>query len=181
MCNVQNIHLNDELLRKFRDDCLTQEELLQVLTHIAECDYCADNLAALEEAQNDIAVPMNLKQQILERTQDADVQFAVTANRTMRKTSKKLQLLLYSAQTAAAVILALLMLMAADKVDLQAQAPVQQMEERLEDRNTAYPEEEKDDSRFHKSSSVTSAMRDAGNKAKQYVSDWTNQLLNGGN
>lgn len=98
------MHLKKEELEKFQKDMLSGEEMIAVLTHVSECDYCAAQLGELQASHQ---APDYLKGQIMARTKTIDHQASAAAG----ETKKQLQLFLYSLRTAAAVFAAVLVLL----------------------------------------------------------------------
>lgn len=146
------MHIEEKTLEAFEKNELSPSEYIQTLEHVMTCDYCAEKLASLEEKEP-LQAPGYLKDQILHRTSMLDVQAAVT----IKKTSKHIQFLLYSLKAATAVVGALLILLAVT---------------RAEDAGT-----------FEKSintTEFTSRLSQGGNKAIDYISEFSNQIFNGG-
>lgn len=98
-------HVTEEWLSDFAEGQLTESELGQMFRHLKSCDYCAEQLADFLE--KDLAAPpAYLRDEILERSRCPDVQ----ASKTIYRTSKRMQLFLYSLKVGLAVAASLFML-----------------------------------------------------------------------
>ncbi len=91
-------HINEEMIEKLLTGCATNEEKIRILTHASSCECCSERLLLLNEKENPMAMPQNLKESILTGTQ-----------RTIPKSPKK-QFWFYSAKVCAAVCAALVVL-----------------------------------------------------------------------
>lgn len=145
------MHVEKKDLEAFQKNELGSDEYLDVLEHIKSCDYCAEKLVYLEEEP--MKAPLYLKGQILERTQMLDVQATVQ----IKKTSKSIQLLLYSLKTVTAVAGALLILFTVSRIDTDIT---------FEKINIA--------------GKITNKLVEGSNQALNFINEFSNQIVNGG-
>lgn len=99
-------HISDKDFYAFQHDFMNQKEREIFLDHIATCNYCAD-LFATSMSEDLIAAPRDLKTNILKAVKRPEVQLAAR----VRKTSKRMQLLVYSLKVGTATAVALLLLL----------------------------------------------------------------------
>ncbi|MGO5051484.1 anti-sigma factor family protein [Lachnospiraceae bacterium LCP25S3_G4] len=150
------MHVEQLTLQRFLEGTLNTEQYMEVLEHIAECEYCAEEIAVVEMQESRVKAPAYLKEQILTRSQAPDIQAAIRA----KKTSKKMQLFYYSAKTATAVIGALLLLIAVTQANTT---------DRIN-----YKKEP------HKIEEVTGKIKESSNQLAGFINEFSNQLINGG-
>lgn len=70
---MNNPHMNKELLNRFHDNNLSDNEIISLLDHISKCTYCADAFAASFHDENLFKAPKNLKEQVLINAQSIRV------------------------------------------------------------------------------------------------------------
>ena len=99
------MHINKKDLIEFDNGNMNTQEVIEFLSHLDHCDFCLDQMMEQENNSTDTA-PSYLMEQILDKAGSGEVQLARAAN----KASRKIQLLHYSLQTAAGVMVALLLL-----------------------------------------------------------------------
>lgn len=102
-------HITDEMWIALKQDTIRPEEYMEILAHTCDCTWCAERLAnALEQEEQSAKVlpPSYLAGEILERAKQLDV---VTVQ-AVKRTSKKLQLFLYSMKVGVAVAFSMLIL-----------------------------------------------------------------------
>ena len=146
------MHIEKEVLEGFQKNQLETVKYVQVLEHMKLCDYCAENLASLEE-ENLIKAPRYLKDQIVNRAGMPDIQAAVQ----LKNTSKNVQILLYGLKTATAVAGALLLLFAVT---------------RMEDAGTF--------DRINITNEFSGRLSERGNHIVDFMNEFSNQIINGG-
>ena len=98
------MHINKKDLIEFDNGNMNTQEVIEFLSHLDHCDFCLDQMMEQENNSTDTA-PSYLMKQILDKAGSGEVQLARAAN----KASRKIQLLHYSLQTAAGVMVALLL------------------------------------------------------------------------
>lgn len=146
------MHIQENIMKEFLDGKLEAEQLLEVLEHMEICDYCAEALTTISDAQT-LNAPRYLKDQIINRTQMVDIQ----AVEQIKKTSKKMSLLLYTLRTTTAVAGALLILFAVGRMENY------EMHKPLE-----------------LTSEVSARLSKGSDQAVSFINDFTNQIINGG-
>lgn len=173
-------HITEEMWISLENDTISQKEYMQILEHTCDCTWCAERLAeilmpddaAVMEADAAAVMPPSyLAEEILERTKQLDVQAVVT----VKQTSKKVQLLLYSLKVSAAVAFSILILgITANFQDIrfiQMEQPqrVEQMSEeggRQEER--------------HQKKDILDKVDRAADGITKRMNEFANQILNGG-
>lgn len=103
---IENRHISDDIFLAFKQDQLNQEEQINFLMHISECDYCSEKLAGFMESDM-IPAPPDMKQTILTASKRVDVQFVKNA----KEMTKRMQLILYSLKVGAATVGAFIILL----------------------------------------------------------------------
>ena len=106
------MHINKKDLIEFDNGNMNTQEVIEFLSHLDHCDFCLDQMMEQENNSTDTA-PSYLMEQILDKAGSGEVQLARAAN----KASRKIQLLHYSLQTAAGVMVALLLLFSIPNLD----------------------------------------------------------------
>ena len=99
------MHINKKDLIEFDNGNMNTQEVIEFLSHLDHCDFCLDQMMEQEDSSTDTA-PAYLMEQILDKADSGEVQLARAANQA----SRKIRLLHYSLQTAAGVMVALLLL-----------------------------------------------------------------------
>ena len=99
------MHINKKDLIEFDNGNMNTQEVIEFLSHLDHCDFCLDQMMEQEDSSTDTA-PSYLMEQILDKADSGEVQLARAANQA----SRKIRLLHYSLQTAAGVMVALLLL-----------------------------------------------------------------------
>lgn len=97
-------HITEEELKQFHNNHLSIEETTELLQHIAQCTYCAEQFAESFETQT-IHAPANLKEDILLKA-ERKTQF----QKPMQKISAQKQFFLYSTKVCVAMCGALVLL-----------------------------------------------------------------------
>lgn len=113
------MHLRNTDIKQFQDNTMNTEEMIRFLEHLDECDFCMERFLD-DPSDADISAPSYLKEQILTRAAQPDVQ----ASKAVKQTSRKLQLFYYSLRTAAGVAAALFLLFSLGNTDLSALFPM---------------------------------------------------------
>jgi len=149
------MHIENEELVQFQKGDLDSVRMVELLEHIANCDYCADKLINME-SQELMPAPVYLKDQMIKRTQMLDVKAEIH----IKTTSKQVQLLLYGLKTTAAVLGALLLLFSVGQIRTAGN---------IEDVNHV---------------EVTTSLGNQLNEKSNFVADimnqYSNQIINGG-
>lgn len=101
-----NIHITQNELLEFQNDLMDPQDMKKFLEHISTCDYCSEMFAKCMEADL-VTAPIDMKGNILKATKRPEVQLEIK----LRKTSKQMQLMIYSLKVGTATIGALLVLL----------------------------------------------------------------------
>lgn len=110
------MHLDSKDIKQFEKNKMKTDEAIAFLEHLDACDFCLEKLISDETLTENIHTPACLKEQILSRAAQADVQTA----KAIKETSQKMQLFYYSLRTAAGVIAALVLLFTLNNVDFSS-------------------------------------------------------------
>ena len=163
------MHIDKNDLIEFDNGTMNEQELIEFLSHLDPCDSCLDQMIEQEDSSTDTA-PAYLMEQILDKADSGEVQLARAANNA----SRKMQLLHYSLQTAAGVIVALLLLFSIPNLDFTSlhQDTSSQI-------NKTLPEHE--DSRLYQfTRELGQNIGDGTSSFIKYISDFSSKLMNGG-
>lgn len=110
------MHLEPKDIKHFKNNTMDIEEMIAFLEHLDSCDFCLDQLTSDKELAGNVHAPACLKEQILSRAVQTDVQTA----KAVKETSHKMQLFYYSLRTAAGVVAALFLLFTMGSIDLSS-------------------------------------------------------------
>ena len=163
------MHIDKKDLIEFDNGNMNTQEVIEFLSHLDHCDFCLKQMIEQEDSSTDTA-PAYLMEQILDKADSGEVQLARAAN----KASRKMQLLHYSLQTAAGVIVALLLLFSIPNLDFTSlhQDTSSQI-------NKTLPEHE--DSRLYQfTRELGQNIGDGTGSFIKYISDFSSKLMNGG-
>ncbi len=160
MSDNQHISKNDFIL--FQNNLMPHVDRTKFLEHIAACDHCADQFAALM-TEDIITAPKDLKANILKAVKRPEVQLAAKA----RETSKRMQLFIYSLKVGTATVCALLLLM------LTMNIPNISTAFHLPDKVSSELSAENESSK-----SLTSVIRDGMNNLSNSMLDLSNNIMN---
>ena len=148
------MHINKKDLIEFDNGNMNTQEIIEFLSHLDHCDFCLDQMM----------------EQILDKADSGEVQLARAANQA----SRKIQLLHYSLQTAAGVMVALLLLFSIPNLDFTS---LHQDTSSQTDR--ILPEHE--NGRLYQfTRELGQNIGDGTSSFIKYVSDFSSKLMNGG-
>ena len=148
------MHINKKDLIEFDNGNMNTQEVIEFLSHLDHCDFCLDQMM----------------EQILDKADSGEVQLARAAN----KASRKIQLLHYSLQTAAGVMVALLLLFSIPNLDFTS---LHQDTSSQTDR--ILPEHE--NGRLYQfTRELGQNIGDGTSSLIKYISDFSGKLMNGG-
>ena len=151
------MHINKKGLIEFDNGNMNTPEVIEFLSHLDHCDFCLDQMMEQEDSSTDTAP-------------SGEVQLARAAN----KASRKIQLLHYSLQTAAGVMVALLLLFSIPNLDFTS---LHQDTSSQTDR--ILPEHE--NGRLYQfTRELGQNIGDGTSSFIKYVSDFSSKLMNGG-
>lgn len=103
-------HISQTDLYAFNHNIMNQKDKEIFLEHICSCDYCSDQFATMMSDET-IKAPKDMKANILKATKQPEIQLTNLA----KKTSKKMQLFIYSLKVGAGTAVALLLLIFSTK------------------------------------------------------------------
>lgn len=110
------MHLDPKDIKCFDSNTMETKEIIAFLEHLDSCDFCLEQITSDKILTPDIQAPACLKEQILSRAVQTDVQTA----KAVKETSRKMQLFYYSLRTAAGVVAALFLLFTMGSIDLSS-------------------------------------------------------------
>lgn len=163
------MHINKKDLIEFDNGNMNTQEVIEFLSHLDYCDFCLDQMIEQENNSTDTA-PSYLAEQILDKADSGEVQLARAAN----KASRKIQLLHYGLQTAAGVMVALLLLFSIPNLDFTS---LHQDTSSQTDR--ILPEHE-NGRLYQLTRELGQNIGDGTSSFIKYVSDFSSKLMNGG-
>ena len=148
------MHINKKDLIEFDNGNMNTQEVIEFLSHLDHCDFCLDQMM----------------EQILNKADSGEVQLARAAN----KASRKIQLLHYSLQTAAGVMVALLLLFSIPNLDFTSL-----YQDTSSQTDRILPEHE--NGRLYQfTRELGQNIGDGTSSLIKYVSDFSSKLMNGG-
>ena len=148
------MHINKKDLIEFDNGNMNTQEIIEFLSHLDLCDFCLDQMM----------------EQILDKADSGEVQLARAANQA----SRKIRLLHYSLQTAAGVMVALLLLFSIPNLDFTS---LHQDTSSQTDR--ILPEHE--NGRLYQfTRELGQNIGDGTGSFIKYISDFSGKLMNGG-
>ncbi len=163
------MHINKKDLIEFDNGNMNTQEVIEFLSHLDHCDFCLDQMMEQENNSTDTA-PAYLMEQILDKADSGEVQLARAAN----KASRKIRLLHYSLQTAAGVMVALLLLFSIPKLDFTSLH-----QDTFSQTDRILPEHE--NGRLYQfTRELGQNIGDGTGSFIKYISDFSGKLMNGG-
>ncbi len=150
-------HICEEEFDLFLQDRMDQEQTINFLEHIGNCNFCADQFE-IHMAEDMLPAPRNFKDNLLTATKRPEIQLA----RRAQETSKRMQLLFYSLKVGTAAAGALLLLFLTMNFNPMAELPKEQ------------PTVKWNDSGF----SLTDTLRDNMYKMSDSMLDFSNNIIN---
>lgn len=153
-------HISEEMWDALQTDSIGQKDFVNILQHTCTCTGCAQRLAQSMETEDNIRhqPPTYLKDEIIKRTRQLNIQTAVTVKRT----SRQIQLMIYSLKVGMAVVVSVLIL---------------GFTSNLQDIQFSQLERPK---RVEREESVTDKMSGAMNGITDILNDFSNHILKGG-
>ena len=162
---TETSHITEEMWIALKEDSISSADFCKILEHTCDCTWCADRLASIMDREEQEAVPpAYLTEQILERVGQLDIQAAVT----IRRTSKRIQLLLYSLKVSAAVVFSILILVLTANFQ---EVGFTQIEKPAAEQEAPGQESEK---------SILDRVNEVTYEATEKMNEFANQILNGG-
>ena len=163
------MHIDKNDLIEFDNGTMNEQELIEFLSHLNHCDSCLDQMIE-QENHSPVTAPSYLAEQIMDKAISSEVQFARAAN----KVSRKVQFLRYGLQTAAGVAAALLLLFSIPDIDfseLKSNYSSVQSERTVPEHNSQL---------YDFSRGINQSICDGTSSLVQYISDFSNKIMNGG-
>ena len=97
-------HVNDIQFIAFRNNSMTNEEIISFLEHIGSCSFCSDRFATFM-SEDLVTAPRDLKQNVLKAVRHEQI-----IKSKVKEASRRMQLFLYGLKVGAAATLALILL-----------------------------------------------------------------------
>lgn len=110
------MHLDPKDIKYFDSNTMETKEVIAFLEHLDSCDFCLEQITSDKTLSPGIQAPACMKEQILSRAAQTDVQTA----KAVKETSRKMQLFYYSLRTAAGVVAALFLLFTMGSIDFSS-------------------------------------------------------------
>ena len=105
MTEVNKEHITKEMFENWHQGTMNSQEEEAFLLHTGNCTYCAEQFGNWME-QDLMEPPAYLKEEIVKRTRQVDVQTVVKVKRT----TKRMQLMIYSLKVGLAVVASIFLL-----------------------------------------------------------------------
>ncbi|NLK78998.1 MAG: hypothetical protein GX284_15100 [Clostridiales bacterium] len=105
MAEVNKEHITKEMFENWQQGMLNSQEEEAFLLHTGKCTYCAEQFGNWME-HDLMEPPAYLKEEIVKRTRQVDVQTVVKVKRT----TKRMQLMIYSLKVGLAVVASIFLL-----------------------------------------------------------------------
>lgn len=173
------MHADQELFEKFQQETMDTQEMIDFLSHLENCSFCLNELANIQECRAPSPAPSYLKEQILTRAMDPDVQTV----KAVHNTSRRMELLFYSLRTAAGVAAALVLLFSINRInssDLFSPVSRQKHFQETTESIDWTKQEERQTDIYDFSQSISSGLADSMNGVTDSLNGFTNILINGG-
>lgn len=162
------MHIDNDDLIKFENGTMEEDELIEFLSHLDRCDFCLEQMMTQESATP--AAPAYLADQILEKADSTEVQFAKAAS----KASHKVRLFYYGLQTAAGIAVALFLLFNIPNVDFSFKAPSYSVQTERSSSN-------RESSRLYNfTRDIGQSICDGTGSLSQCLNDFSSKIMNGG-
>lgn len=156
MTERKGTHITKEMFECWQQGEMNEKQEEEFLEHTGTCTFCAEQFGSWME-QDLMEPPAYLKDEIIRRTQQLDVQTVVK----VKKTSKQVQLMGYSLKVGLAVVASIFLLTISTKIPkMSAEIPQRQSDE-IEN--------------IQKQESITDKL----NRGSSFVTDALNQMTDG--
>ncbi len=131
-------HITRDLFCDWQEGKLKEPEEMELFTHIGACTFCAERFGNWMEGIFE-EPPGYLKEEILNRAHQIDVQASVK----LKETSRQVQLMLYSLKVGFAVAASIFLLAVTTNVqNMDPQQPKEQKTEQMQEQRGAREQEE---------------------------------------
>jgi hypothetical protein len=163
-------HITEEMWIALEQNTITTEDYMKILEHTCDCTWCAEHLASVME-QDTLAQtpPAYLEEEIANRAGQLDIQVQAA----VKKTSKQVQLLVYSLKVGLAVAVSMLLLVATANVQTLDTSEIRQQQQENW--------EEEISRRAEKEDGFLKQINQATSNATKKMNAFTNSLVEGGN
>lgn len=162
------MHISEKEKQNFRDGNMTTEDTIAFLEHLDSCDFCLEQLV---QEEHFAATPAYLKEQILQTALSPEVQVTKAAHTT----SHRMQTFYYGLRTALGVATALFLLFSIDQIEFAPHTWSPEVK-------TEAPVTRPSGSRLYDlSQKFGQSLTDSTTTVTEYLNDFSNKLLNGGN
>ena len=164
------MHIDNDDLIKFENGTMEEDELIEFLSHLDRCDFCLEQMMTQESETPTLSAPAYLADQILEKADSGEVQFAKATN----KASHKVRLLYYGLQTAVGVAAALFLLFSVPEIDFSSKVPSYSTQT---DRSSP----DRENNRLYKfTRDIGQSICDGTGSLAQCLNDFSSKIMNGG-
>lgn len=159
-------HITREMFDGWQQGTLGPGQEKAFLEHTAKCTFCAERFGSWME-ENLMEPPAYLKEEIIQRTGQPAVQAAVKVKRT----SKQMQLMMYSLRVGLAVVTSIFLLTVTASIqNMNLELPRQQ--ERTEEQSR------REEQREYESRKKKDGFLEKLNQGSNFVADTLNQMTN---
>ena len=158
-----------------QNDKMSTSEMIAFLEHLEQCDFCLEQMLEGEENSAPTATaPAYLREEILEKAASFDAQ----PSKIIRTASRRTQLFHYRLRTAAGVAAALVLLFLSGHVDFTPPRPVPA--EQTADFSSGKQAWERGSGLAHFSRAIGSGISSGSDKLSDYLREFPNMILKGG-
>ncbi|MDO4273799.1 MAG: hypothetical protein Q4D16_09020 [Eubacteriales bacterium] len=166
------MHIDKNDFKNFQGNAMDTQDMIAFLEHLDQCSFCLDQFIHEEEETCSLTTPVYLKEQILAKATSPEVKAAKSAS----DTSRRMQLFYYSLRTAAGVVAALFLLFSVSQIDftsIQATPSVQ---------TEAHQPSARPGSSYVSdfTQGIGKGISDGAKRFTNYLSDFSNKIVNGG-
>ncbi len=167
------MHLSRDSLDSFQNQTMDTDQMIQFLEHIDQCDFCLEQFME----QETVPTPSCLKEQILTKAASPEVKTA----RAFSSASRKMQLLYCALRTATGVVAALFLLFCVNQIDFSSFQVPGQAQIKVESVQAPEPYEARNQNLYRFSRELGMQISHHSRKFTDYLQDFSNKIINGGN
>lgn len=168
-------HIQKNNIEKFHQGTgIDTGDMIRFLEHLDHCDYCLEQMILEESAGSETRAPSWLSDEVLGRAASPEVQAA----KMLSVASRRSRLFYYRLQTAAGVVIALMLLFCVYRADFSSihSAPPRQAAESAVEQYT--PDRPSGLEKF--SRALGNGISQGSDKIADYLGDFPNNILRGG-
>lgn len=167
------MHISKDSLDSYQNQTMDTEQMIQFLEHIDQCDFCLEQFME----QKTVPVPAYLKEQVLTRATSPEVKTA----RALSAASRKMQLLYCALRTATGIVTALFLLFCVNQIDFSSfQMPAFAQVE-VKSIPAPEPYEARSQNLYKFSRELGMRISEHSRNFTDYLQDFSNKIINGGN